>query len=287
MNRQPWADWELQLLREEYGDSLTSDIAKTLRRSLGSVYQRAGVLGLKKAAGFAAEASRRATLARSPFTPEISEIIELLYPDTVTQTIADLIGMPVDRVLAYANHKGWAKTPEFVREAARQRMTPDHPAAKHWFAKGIVPRNKGVKGYQSGGRSSETWFKKGTRNGQAAKHWMPIGSLRVNADGYLDRKVADTGYPPDDWKSVHRQVWVAAKGPVPAGHVVRFREGCRTTKLEEITLDKLECITLAENMRRNSFHTQCPPEVAKLIISRGHLQRMINKRARATTEEKR
>lgn len=280
MNRTPWAEWELRFLREEYGGSLTRDIARVLGRGISSVYQRAWSLGLRKDDGFAGEQSRRTTLARSRFTPEIAEIIELLYPDTVTQAIADLVSMPLERVHAYANHKGWSKTPEFVREQGRQRMGPDHPAAKHWFPKGTVPPNKGVKGWQAGGRARETQFKKGCK----PQTWLPIGSYRINGDGHLDRKVADTGYPPDDWKSVHRQVWVDAHGPIPTGHIVRFKDGCRTTKLEEITADKLECITLAENMRRNSFRTNYPPEVARLIQARGHLQRMINKRERALTE---
>ena len=84
---------------------------------------------------------------------------------------------------------------------------------------------------------------------------------------------------------MHRLVWIEANGPVPDGHVVRFKPGRRTTDVEMITLDAIECVTLAQNMKRNSFRNNYPPEVVKLIENRAHLQRMINKRQRAQTEE--
>ncbi|WP_290906292.1 hypothetical protein [Aquabacterium sp.] len=332
MNRGRWAAWELQLLRDEYGSSLTRDIAKALNRGFtgvrtkalelglkcrtqwtpqldeivalmlpdapaaavgeligateAAVRMRAIALGVKKAPGFAARWSRQQTLARSPFTPEIAEVIELLYPDTLTQELADFIGMPMDRVHAYAAKHGWNKTDSFIRETARARsLAADHPMRRYRFPEGHVPANKGVKGWDSGGRSHETRFKKGERHGVAARRYGPVGKLTINADGYLARKIGETNRGARDWEAVHRLVWIEANGPIPPGHLVRFKPGRRTTELEKITLDALECITLAENARRNSFRTNYPPEVVKLIETRAHLQRMINKRERAMTEE--
>ncbi len=57
----------------------------------------------------------------------------------------------------------------------------------------------------------ETMFKKG----QVGTRFMPIGSERINADGYLDRKVSATGYPPRDWVAVHRLLWIEHHGPIP------------------------------------------------------------------------
>jgi hypothetical protein len=275
-----------EILAELFPDTAATALAEVLGATAAAIQQRAMVLGVTKDPAFVSENSRATTLARSKFTPEISEVIELLYPDTLTQDIADFIGMPLERVHAYANHQGWKKTKQFMRDTARDRTGPDHPMRRHQFPKGHVPANKGVKGYDSGGRSHETRFKKGTRNGHAAKNWMPIGSYRINDDGYLERKVSDTGYPPRDWQSAHRLVWIAANGPIPAGHVVRFKDGRHTTEVEKITIDALECITLAENMRRNSFCNNYPPEMVKLIQTRGHMNRMINKRQRALAEER-
>jgi hypothetical protein len=284
--RTVWTPELDEILAELFPDTAATALAEVLGATAAAIRQRAMVLGIKKDPDFASKCATAGGLARSNFTPEIADVIELLYPDTLTQDIADLIGMPPDRVHAYASSKGWKKTKQFMRDTARERSGPDHPMRRHQFPKGHVPANKGVKGYDSGGRSHETRFKKGTRNGQALKNWMPIGSYRLNDDGYLDRKVSDTGYPPRDWQPEHRLVWIEANGPIPPGHVVRFKDGMRTTDAEKITQDILECITLAENMRRNSFRTNYPPEVVKLIQTRGHMNRMINKRERALTEDR-
>ena len=53
--------------------------------------------------------------------------------------------------------------------------------------------------------------------------------------------------------------------------------------LEEITADRVECISLAENMRRNSYHNY-PKPIAELIQLRGALMRKINRAERALTE---
>ena len=78
---------------------------------------------------------------------------------------------------------------------------------------------------------------------------------------------------------MHRLVWMAANGPLPAGHIVVFKPGRRTTELEAITLDAVELISRAENMRRNSVH-QLPPELARLVQLRGVLIKTINRKAK-------
>jgi hypothetical protein len=147
---------------------------------------------------------------------------------------------------------------------------------QHQFPKGHVPANKGIKGYQAGGRSAQTQFKKGS----VPCTWKPIGSYRVNADGYLDRKVTDTGYPPRDWAAVHRLVWIEAHGEIPAGHVVRFRDGMKTTDPQLLTVDRLECISRKENALRNAWHATWPPELKEIKGAQIALTRAINRKQR-------
>ena len=114
----------------------------------------------------------------------------------------------------------------------------------------------------------------------AAKLVQPIGTLRINYDGYLDRKVSDLPGPPHRrWHPVHRLVWEAAHGPVPKGHVVVFLPGKFSNIEHEITLDRVELITRRELMRRNSVHTVQPPELARITQLRGALARQINRLA--------
>lgn len=86
------------------------------------------------------------------------------------------------------------------------------------------------------------------------------------------------------WIPVHRLVWEAAHGPIPSGHAVVFRPGQHSVDERAITLDKLELVTRAELMRRNSYHTNYPPELKKLVQLRGALVRKINHRSRKETQ---
>lgn len=144
------------------------------------------------------------------------------------------------------------------------------------FKPGHATWNKGIS-WNAGGRSAETRFKKG-RPASEAFNYAPIGSHRVTKDGYLEEKITDDPNisPSRRWVAVHRLIWESANGPIPAKHIVVFKPGMRTINPEEITIEKVECISRAENMRRNSYH-QYGPEIASLIQLRGAIARQINK----------
>lgn len=145
------------------------------------------------------------------------------------------------------------------------------------FKSGQIPWNKGIKFY-SGGRSHETRFKKGVMSGAAQRNHVPIGTLRISQDGCLERKITDdpTLKPKMRWEPVQRLVWQDAHGPIPAGHIVVFRKGMKTVAEEEVTVDRLECITMAENMRRNSPYLN-NPDMAKLYQLKGAIARQVNR----------
>jgi hypothetical protein len=65
---------------------------------------------------------------------------------------------------------------------------------------------------------------------------------------------------------------------------VRFLPGQFTTDLDAITLDRLELLTMRENMARNTVHN-LPPEVASLVQLRGALVRRINRLTNSTQED--
>lgn len=80
------------------------------------------------------------------------------------------------------------------------------------FEKGCIPVNKGKK--FPGLYSNATQFKKGI----IPHNYLPVGSERINGDGYWDVKIAD----PDVWKYKQILVWEKHNGPVPKGHAVIF-----------------------------------------------------------------
>ncbi|MDI3234192.1 HNH endonuclease signature motif containing protein [Exiguobacterium antarcticum] len=78
------------------------------------------------------------------------------------------------------------------------------------FQKGRTSHNKG----KSTGGWKPTQFKQGHR----PYNYMPVGSERVNGEGYVDIKIAD----PNKWRGKHLILWEEAHGPVPEGHVILF-----------------------------------------------------------------
>ncbi len=53
----------------------------------------------------------------------------------------------------------------------------------------------------------------------------------------------------------------------------------KTNVLEEITIDRVECVSLAENMRRNTVHNM-PKELVDVVRIRAVLTRHINRRTK-------
>lgn len=135
--------------------------------------------------------------------------------------------------------------------------------------KGSEPWNKGMKGWQAGGRAKETQFKLGER---PSNTWRPIGAERTSKDGVLFRKVADTGIKKTDWKAVHVIAWEEEHGPLPDGYIVVFKDKNR----ENVALDNLLALTRAENMLRNSID-RYPPEYRSTALTLGWFRRKLNK----------
>lgn len=207
------------------------------------------------------------------------ELLRRNYADSLTSDLATVLGCSVDAVLRRANRLGLKKSRELVAQVARERMLdPTHPGRAYLLKPGNVPSNKGKKmppGWAPG-RMAESQFKKGNK----PHTWVPVGSYRISPDGYLERKVNDLpGNNSVRWHPVHRLVWEEVNGPVPAGHMVAFKPGRRTTELKLITLDAVELISRAQNMARNTIHNQ-PGPVRELMRLRGTLTRAINRRVK-------
>ena len=218
--------------------------------------------------------SRNLLAPRHIWTDDQVDYLRRHYADTLTVDLAAVLGLRAERILAKANGMGLHKSRALIAETARQRtLTPGHGSMDSRIQLGAVPWNKGIKGARV---SPATEFKSGNR----PHTWVPVGSYRINADGYLDRKICDEGDSTRRWQPVHRLLWIDAHGEIPAGHIVVFKPGRRTADLAQITLDSIELVTRAENMRRNSYHTNYPPELRSLVQLRGALNRTINRKAK-------
>ena len=184
-----------------------------------------------------------------------------LYPSHPTKLVAAKLNRDVSSVYALAGKLGLKKTDTFLAspESGRLHKGQTRPGTeKTQFPKGHVPANKGLRrpGWAPG-RMAETQFQKGCRSGIAARNWVPIGTVKADAEGYLRIKVREAEYGKEAtgygntrvWPLYHRHVWEQANGPIPKGHLVVFRDGNRNN----VALENLEMITMRENasMTRN------------------------------------
>lgn len=225
-------------------------------------------------------------MSRFYWNAEHVATLRQLYPDYTADLVARVIGCAVGSVHDKAARLGIKKSDAFKAsdQSGRIHRGKQHPAmVASQFKPGLTPWNKGTS-YVAGGRSAETRFKKG-RKPEEARNYLPIGSVRVNADGYLERKLSDDPklMPARRWVGVHRLVWEAEHGPIPDGHIIVFKPGMRTAVEADITAERLECISRADNARRNHPAAKSP-ELFKLVQLKGAITRQVNRIAREAKE---
>jgi len=119
------------------------------------------------------------------------------------------------------------------------------------FEKGNIPFNRGMKGICAKG-SEKTWFKKG----QSPVNHRPIGSERIDVDGYTLVKVAE----PNKWRLKQQIVWKEHCGVIPKGYVLIFADGDKTNfEIRNLLLVSREKLLM---MNRNNL-IQADAELTK------------------------
>lgn len=228
---------------------------------------------------------KKEELPRRRWSAEDDAVLRSLYADTKTERIAQQLGRTLTATYGRAQKLGLEKSEAFLASPAACRLRRgDHVGAAYRYAKGHVPANKGLRrpGFAAG-RMKETQFKRGQRSGQAARHWMPIGAMRL-MDGYRYTKVSDVPNVPYtvNWKPTHVLLWESTNGKVPPGHALKFVNGDRT----DIRLDNLQLITRRQLMARNTVHN-LPKPIAEAVQLLGVLRRKINRRSRDEEQDRR
>jgi len=210
------------------------------------------------------------------WTSEEITTLKKRYPDELTANIAQDLGRSVQALHSAARLHGLSKSEHFFNGADSGRTNGQRGMSSR-FLPGHTPANKGIKGWQAGGRSVETQFKKG----QKSINELPIGSHRqTTKERHWCCKVQMHGTQRQRWISIHKLLWIEHHGPIPPKHVVRFKDGNPGATPADVVIENLECISMVENMRRNSIHN-FPQAVIDVIQQRGRLTREINKQRRA------
>lgn len=212
------------------------------------------------------------TRPRHLWSAEDDATLARLYPTHSAAEIAALIGASVKAVWSRAAGLGLKKPAAWIAETARRNSLKEgHGGRATQFRKGQTPWNAGRE-FDPGGRSHDTRFKPGHRGGNALELWQPVGTTRINKDGYTERKINDVFPMHRRWRAEHLVIWEAANGPLPKGHAVAFKDGDKT----HLDLDNLELITRADLLRRNSSQ-RWGKEVFSLIQLKGAITRQLNK----------
>lgn len=138
------------------------------------------------------------------------------------------------------------------------------------FIIGQQSHNKGVKMpkevYE---KAKHTMFKKGN----VPHNHKPVGSERVNVDGYTEVKVVE----PRKWRLKHNLIWEQHNGKIPRGYVVVFLD---RDKLN-LDISNLKLIRRSELLIMNRYDlygedaavTDTATNLAKLIDSTNRIKR--------------
>ena len=127
------------------------------------------------------------------------------------------------------------------------------------FKKGNVPHNKGKKGLYYKG-CEKTWFKKG----QVSINHKPVGSERIDLDGYTLIKVAE----PNKWQLKHRVIYEKAYGLIPPNMAVIFldknKRNFNINNLALVSREELAIINKNNFLKENAALSRAGVNVAKV-----------------------
>ena len=204
-------------------------------------------------------------MKRRFWTQAEDEYLRAAYPTTSIHELVAHLGRSERSIYHYALKSGLKKSADYLASIPARHLTMSAASISARFKPGMTPWNKGLRGYQAGGRSKKTQFKPGNK----PFGWKPVGCFRVTRDNVLQKKVSDTGHWLD-WQSVHSIIWERANGKIPKSHLVVFKDGNN----RNIRLDNLELISRSQNMERNSIHNY-PAELKHVMRLNTKLRRTI------------
>jgi hypothetical protein len=184
---------------------------------------------------------------RKPWTDKQVSLLKKHYATTPGDKLVKLIGRDIESIYNKAHSLGLKRDPEFLRAINRQlgkRLAASPAGKKTRFYKGQESWNQGNHGVRMSPKSE---FKKGH---------LPYNTLHDGAITIRTDRNPKTGYTikykyiriaKAKWELYHRHIWKQHHGAIPPKHVVCFKDGDQMN----CHIDNLECISMAENRKRN------------------------------------
>lgn len=194
-------------------------------------------------------------------------ILRARYIKYGTDGLTNILGRSEPAIYARARLLGLKRDRAWLSDAGKKLASnPASVAAR--FKKGDIPANKGKKmPTDLYDKLAPTMFKPGHAN----SNHKPVGSERVNVDGYVEIKVAE----PRKWALKHRVIWEEANGPIPEGCNIQFRDGNRLN----VKIENLYIISRSDQlMKENSMYARYPKAMQDVIRLKGAINRQIRRK---------
>ncbi len=185
-------------------------------------------------------------MAGRKWTPEEEAYLRRNYYDEELRVMMHHLGRTDKSIYVHAMLLGLKRNPKFfIPKKVPQGFIDSQ------FDKGHVPFNKGKSqeeycSKEAIERIRKTQYKKGN----IPHNSHELGEECQRSDGYIYKKVTDTGEPSKMMRLKHRQVWEQHHGPIPKGYNVQFRDGDRTN----CDIDNLYLISRKDQLRQNQHN---------------------------------
>lgn len=142
------------------------------------------------------------------------------------------------------------------------------------FEKGHTAHNKGKKIEEYASKQGiENSKKTRFRKGNIPLNYRPVGSERVNVDGYIEIKIAD----PNRWRLKHIVVWEKENGPIPPQHAILFLDGNKQNVFIEnlmlVTREELLILNRMKLLKKNADINKTSVKVATLVAKINEVRR--------------
>ncbi len=245
-------------VREHYPLASTQEIANHLGRTARAIRSHAFQIGVKKLA----QAPRKSAF----LTPEILEILELIYPEMANEDISEFLGMSMALLTKHATRTGLKKDPAW-RKRQLQDMAQTLP---HKFQKGHPSWCKGIQ------NPGHAFHERGIYHSGRHHNIKDVGTLTVHRRkvghqmvDYLYMKQENNRLAPFQsvmWEEYHQR-------PLPAGHFVVFKNG----DYRDFTRENLLAVTQGEvGLCRGVY--DAPFEMLELVKKHSALTKAIAQR---------
>ena len=188
---------------------------------------------------------------------EVAQLKELWRSRTVHEC-SEILGRATSSIYYKVYEQGFKRDPEHEHISARSRFKSGHES---W--------NTGLKGWEAGGNSHKTRFKRGHGN---SNNSYPIGHEKYDAYGVLMRKVSNTGERREKWRPVKDIIYEEHHGDIPEGLIINFNDGNK----ENYDTSNLIALTRAQMLDRNRIQ-RYGREVHGLAITLGRFKEKLRK----------